>query len=352
MSLGEHDDFGAAAQPDEIQPAPAIPPQPGLSAPGPTEAELIEAQLADEHESEPEPLQLTGEAVLEDDEPAGGQVMRIEDTVEALPALARMAGTLWLRAAAWGVGTSLRVGARMARAASDPVAAAELVEEMSDGLRAYAREFLGISELDQRVERLTPLAGATMPRNGHRPHIDLRQQGAELLKQSADVAYEDGSHPAYARILSELAPDEARILRLLNNDGPQPMVDVRAANLIGLGSQLIVPGLNMIGPQAGVRWHERVPAYLNNLGRLGLIYVSDDPVPDQVSYQVLEAQPDVLGVIKDTARAKTVHRSVRLTPFGEDFCRVCLPLEATAAPLGDPVQLPEGASTERDLPAS
>jgi hypothetical protein len=25
-------------------------------------------------------------------------------------------------------------------------------------------------------------------------------------------------------------------------------------------------------------------------------------------------------------RAKTVRRSILLTPFGEDFCRICLPL--------------------------
>jgi hypothetical protein len=25
-------------------------------------------------------------------------------------------------------------------------------------------------------------------------------------------------------------------------------------------------------------------------------------------------------------RSKTVRRSISLTPFGEDFCRVCLPL--------------------------
>ncbi len=155
----------------------------------------------------------------------------------------------------------------------------------------------------------------------------LRAQGAELLRQAADVWYEDGAHPAYARILGELAPDEARILRLLAVEGPQPSVDVRASNLIGVGSQLIAPGLNMIGPQAGVRHHDRVPAYLNNLHRLGLIWFSHEPLEDPLAYQVLEAQPEVLDAIKETTRAKTIKRSIRLTPFGSDFCDVCLPLD-------------------------
>jgi hypothetical protein len=301
------------------------------------------------------------EEELLDDEPAGddtapvdeaaaaraprseNQVVRLEDTIDALPALARLAAGAWLRATAWGLGTSVRMGARLARAATDPDAAVELYGEVTSGMRAYAREFLGVSDIDERLRQLAPLAGSSLARNGNQP--DLRARGEELLRQAADVGYDQAAHPAYARILSELAPDEARILRLLAIEGPQPLVDVRAQNLIGVGSQLVTPGLNMVGPQAGVRWRERVPAYLNNLGRLGLIFVSDEAVKDPIAYQVLEAQPDVLGVIKETSRAKTVHRSLRLTPFGQDFCSMCLPLEGGVADeLPEPQAIPQRTS--------
>src|SRR5207245_1428100 len=56
---------------------------------------------------------------------------------------------------------------------------------------------------------------------------ELRARGAQLLSDSADVWFEDDTHPAYARILEELSPDEARILRFLAIEGPQPAVDVR-----------------------------------------------------------------------------------------------------------------------------
>jgi hypothetical protein len=36
---------------------------------------------------------------------------------------------------------------------------------------------------------------------------------------------------------------------------------------------------------------DRVPAYLNNLYRLGLIWFSREPLEDPLDYQVLEAQP-------------------------------------------------------------
>jgi hypothetical protein len=155
----------------------------------------------------------------------------------------------------------------------------------------------------------------------------LRAQGAELLRQSADVRVDDRLHPAYLRILQELAPDEGRILRLLAVEGPQPVVDVRTASLIGVGSQLVAQGLNMVGPEAGCRHVDRVPVYLSNLQRLGVVSFSDQPLDDPIRYQVLEAQPDVLAAIKDATRAKTIQRTLRLTPFGKDFCDVCLPLD-------------------------
>jgi hypothetical protein len=250
------------------------------------------------------------------------------ELVQALPGLARIAAGAWLRTAVWGIETSLKV----ARTVLSPEEAARLIEDVGSGLRDYARELLGIQDLDNRVRQLMP-GGWTGPASSMRaaargkPDTErsLRAQGAELLRSSADVNAEDGAHPAYARILAELAPDEARILRLLAVDGPQPTIDVRSANLIGVGSQLVAHGLNLIGTEAGCRHPERVPAYLNNLHRLGLIWFPKDPIDNPQRYQVLEAQPDAIKAIARAGRAKTVHRSVDLTAFGKDFFEIVLP---------------------------
>lgn len=251
--------------------------------------------------------------------------------VEALPELARAAADAWVRTAWWSLAVSMRVGSRLARVALDPAAAIELAEQFSSGMRGYAREFLGVTDLDDRVRQLAPPPSALHRRgshaNGSDPELSLRAQGAELLRQAADVDARDDVHPAYGRILAELAPDEARILRLLAMDGAQPAVDVRAANLIGAGSQLVAQGLNMLGAQAGLRRRDRVPAYLNNLARLGLIQIAGEPLTDPIVYQVLEAQPEILSTLRETTRARTDRRSIHLSDFGQDFCRVCLPLE-------------------------
>jgi hypothetical protein len=223
--------------------------------------------------------------------------------LESVPAFARLAVGAGLRTARWAAESSLRAGAGLIgvelasqNGGRPPEQTAEVVPSPPPG------------ESD-----------ATRPRT-------LRDRGAELLERSADVEYEEEFHPAYERILGQLAPDEARILRLLATRGAQPAVDVRAAKTLGIGSEMVAPGLNMIGAQAGCRYLDRVPAYLNNLYRLGLIWFSREPLEDPLEYQVLEAQPDVIEARRASGRSKTVRRSISLTPFGEDFCRICLPL--------------------------
>ena len=163
----------------------------------------------------------------------------------------------------------------------------------------------------------------------------------DLLERSRDVWSEENGHPAYGRILDDLAPDEARILLLLLRGGPQPSVDVRTGGPVGLvSSALIAPGMSMIGARAGCRYLDEVPAYLNNLFRLGLIWFSRERLEDPMEYQVVEAHPDVLAAMHSVRFAKVVRRSIHLTPFGAAFCRACLvdPEESEELP---PHQIPE-----------
>jgi hypothetical protein len=74
-----------------------------------------------------------------------------------------------------------------------------------------------------------------------------------------------------------------------------------------------------------------VPSYLNNLFRLGMVWFSRETLRDPIRYQVLEAQPDVLEAAHSVPYAKFVRRSIHLTPFGEDFCRVCFMEDADRA---------------------
>lgn len=261
--------------------------------------------------------------------------------VDAAGGLARGTARAWLGALSWGAHTSWKAGSLLTAAVSDPDAAIDLVHDASSGLRRRARDVLGIADLDGRIPTGTAAGDRSKDedgRDGAASERALRARGAELLRESADVDVEEQAHPAHARILEQLAPDEARILRLLKVEGPQPTVDVCSANLIGAASEVIAANLTMLGPEAGCRYKDRVPTYVNNLERLGLVEFLDSPLDDLVRYQVLEAQPEVLETIRNTTRAKPVHRSLHLTPFGEDFCEVCVPLDTT--------QIEEPSSTD------
>jgi hypothetical protein len=237
------------------------------------------------------------------------------DLLASAPALVRLAVAAYLRTLGWTAGASLG----LLRA----VLTGEAVDALTREAQEQLKRLLGVSDLEQRMQRL-PEPGAE--RNGD--HVaQLKERGAELLARSADIDEYEEAHPAYERILTSLAPDEARILRLVAIEGARASVDVRTWRPLDVGSELVEPGINMIGKEAGVRHHDRVAAYLNNLHRLGLVWFSREPLDDLGAYQVLEAQPEVQKAMDKAGRGRTVRRSVHLTPFGRDFCEVCLPLD-------------------------
>jgi hypothetical protein len=257
--------------------------------------------------------------------------------VAALPGLARITAVASIRLLEWSAGAYLRTATRLVRAAADGESAGEVLQRTSEDLVAYFRDLLvqtsdgAATPTDAPPAPDEPVAQVEVVDADERPTAAaLRARGAELLRRSADVdpGADDDAHPAYVRILDELAPDEARILRLIVVEGPQPSVDVRTGGALGkLKDELVEPGLNMIAMEAGLRRPQHVKRHLHNLYRLGLIWFSREQLDDPARYQVLEAQPEVANAMARAGRGRTVRRSIGLTPFGDDFCRICLPLD-------------------------
>ncbi|WP_280244617.1 Abi-alpha family protein [Nocardia abscessus] len=241
------------------------------------------------------------------------------------------AGTV-VRGSQWAVGTTYEVTREITQAALDGESSAEIAERTGNALRSIARSALGVTEGSVReiVSYVPTSNGPTsqqaLPVNSYfrsASSEELRRRGDALLARSADVYFTEDVHPAYDRILDELAPDEARILRFMALNGPQPSVDVRTNRPLGIGSELVQGDLTSVPEQAGVRYPDRSRSYLINLNRLGLTLTSDDPVVLS-RYMVLEVQPVVEAALKKAGRApKIVRKSLRLTEFGEDFCRTC-----------------------------
>jgi len=249
-----------------------------------------------------------------------GENLPFGEFVRLAPSLAKVAAISALHVTAWSAGAVLTGANYVARRIIDGRPVTSILQEASDDLRSAAWHALGLRNQN----------GAAVPLE--RPTNDsstaeLQRRGAELMRRSSDVRLVEDTHPAFARILSELTPDEARILRFLYLEGAQPALDVRTNRPFGIGSVLVASGLSMVAERAGCRHLERIDQYLVNLTRLGLVEFSKEPVSDPGRYQVLEAQPIVADALKTAGRfAKLVQRSILLTSFGREFCLTCLPL--------------------------
>ena len=268
------------------------------------------------------------------------------DILRAAPNLARVAAVSTLHLLSWGVGAAAASANYVVRRSVEGQPASAIVQEAATDLRNLALRALGI---DPGNVPTVALGGQGVPSFDRNPvrgasARDLQRRGVELLRRSNDVNVIEDTHPAFARILSEITPDEARILRYIYLEGPQPSLDIRTYRPLGIGSELVAAGMSMIGEHAGLRNLERIEQYLTNLNRLGLIDFSREPVSNPNRYQVIEAQPKTVTALKSAGRApKLVQRSILLTSFGEEFVRTCLPLNGRVMPTRNPrPQLPEG----------
>jgi hypothetical protein len=249
------------------------------------------------------------------------------DTLE-LFRIARIAAGMTQRATGYSMESGVRTGTRMAYAVANAESPSELLTET----RAITLEELQRAGVDIGDRRADWLEEHDDEMVSERPMTRerLQEHGERLLSKSAEVGREESFHPAFPSILEEIAPDEARVLRLLATEGDQPAVDVRHNEYVPLQSSLVAENLTMVGSDAGCRHPDRAPVYLENLDRLGLVRFSEEPVENLKRYQVLEAQPHVEAAREAAKRPKSDYGRVHLTELGAEFCRVSLPFDVPA----------------------
>jgi hypothetical protein len=251
------------------------------------------------------------------DRPGGADLLR------AAPAVARVAASSLWQLMNWSIEAGVASTGYVVRRTLQGEPPAAILQDAATDLRAAAWRVLGLHDQQDRSgipQRIAPRSATT---------AELQRRGSDLMRRANDVRPVEETHPAFARILGEITPDEGRILRFLYLDGAQPAIDVRTNRPLGIGSELVAGGLSMIAEHAGCLHLDRIGPYLTNLERLGLIEFSKEQVSDPKRYQVVEAQPKVVEALRAAGRLpKLVQRSIRLTAFGAEFCRTCLPVGA------------------------
>ncbi|WP_330184949.1 DUF4393 domain-containing protein [Nocardia sp. NBC_01503] len=270
---------------------------------------------------EGEPADTSAELVLR---PAAPLPVHLAPTAAAGPVRAatgvvRVAMSAAVEAGVWGLSTAFGVTSVVLRGSMAGQAPREILSEAGAQVRHSVRQALGVTAPEAASITATEPSSSSA----------LRARGAELLRRSAEFHDDDDAHrhPAYARILGELAPDEARIVRYLYLDGPQPLLEVRGGRNANGGQ------FNLLGEDAGLRYPNRVEEYLTNLDRLGLVDITREPLGNPNRYQLLEAQPEVRRLLKRAGfGTKVLYRTIELTSFGAGFVRTCLPIPSLDQP--------------------
>jgi hypothetical protein len=158
----------------------------------------------------------------------------------------------------------------------------------------------------------------------------LRRNFGELLDRSLQADGSDAPHPAFRRILAQLSPDEARILRLFHAKGPQAVMDVTQSNRsIGRSGTVLASNLTRIGDHAGCLDPSRGSLYLDNLERLGLVHVDDDELEHSDDYDLIAVGADFQAAARTAAdrghKGRGVRRAARLTALGARLLQIVLP---------------------------
>jgi hypothetical protein len=156
----------------------------------------------------------------------------------------------------------------------------------------------------------------------------------ELLERSQAQTREQALDDFYSVLLSELVPDEARILALLSDGAPQAILHVGVGAPIGPVRRLVAENFAGFGRAAQVKLLEHLPLYIEHLKALRLVEEQSEVPALDVKYQILEGLREVRDVMEHTRRqtrqsVRVLRRALRISPLGEQLWRACVEPEAT-----------------------
>lgn len=267
--------------------------------------------------------------------PRGGPVTRIE--VQPAQVVAA-AGSAIVTAARVGRLLS-RSGWRLAR----QLPGARTVEREAQRLQAVAVE---------EARRLLQFPGAAAPsrgsgvrpasaeeqraiayiRNADSGTAPLRSAMSELLERSVEASRTDSNEYLYGTIISQLVPDEARILAALSDGAHFAAVDV--VQKLRRGKQrTVLAHASAVGRQAGLVSPDSTPTYLTRLLNFGLIEFGPEEDGLAVQYDILATDSTVQDARRSArGSVKLERKALQMSAFGTQFWRAADPTRPALPP--------------------
>jgi hypothetical protein len=158
----------------------------------------------------------------------------------------------------------------------------------------------------------------------------LRSAMHELLERSVEADRTASRDYLYGSIISQLVPDEARILAALADGAPFAAIDVVAKPIGRSATRTVLANASTVGRAAGVATADNVPIYVTRLHHFGLVEFGppDDSIATQ--FDILAAD-SVVQAAEATIEArrqgspKHVRKTLTISQFGRDFWGACDP---------------------------
>jgi hypothetical protein len=149
----------------------------------------------------------------------------------------------------------------------------------------------------------------------------LRTAMAELLGRATEATRSDSRDYLFGTIISQLTPDEARILAALAGGRPFAAADVV---LRRRGSEdLLLANASTVGRNAGVVTPDNTPTYLTRLHTFGLVVFGPGEPALASEYDLLSVDATVEAARRSAAarrgHVRLVRKTIALSPFGAEF---------------------------------
>ncbi|MCV7218487.1 hypothetical protein H7J51_24805 [Mycobacterium crocinum] len=145
----------------------------------------------------------------------------------------------------------------------------------------------------------------------------------ELLDRSMYSRPDDSRNALYLSLLSDLLPDEARILAALSDGSTYPVVDI-AEPLLGTSTVLVLTNASTVGRAAGVSLPHHTPLYVSRLVLAGLAVIGPEGGNSMYDdYEMLLTDAAVNMAIAKARRgirsARVIRRTVRISELGQEL---------------------------------
>ena len=204
------------------------------------------------------------------------------------------------------------------------------VQRLQEAALNEVRRLLDIDGHNSDEQRLVMLLQQAS--NGSNP---LRGAMSELLERSVESSRDASRDYLYGNIISQLVPDEARILAALADGTRFAAIDVVAKSMGRTPPITVLENASTVGRQAGVSVLANTPTYVTRLYRFGLVEFGAPDDDLSMQFDILATEAEVQAAValieqRKHGSPKLQRKSVSISTFGREFWSACDPSRSVA----------------------